>query len=144
MARQYVLGDQTFSSNIDGSFIAHQYSVAAYADRAVDNPAGPWGCEGGKTDTIAQLTKKRTYGSRIVTCFDIPSIATQADRAGLSWRFYTGGLYSDGGLWSSFQAESKIYDGPDWTTDVINPPAQFLNRSRRRPAGKRDVDHADV
>ncbi len=126
MAQQYVLGDQTFSSNIDGSFIAHQYSVAAYADRAVDNPAGPWGCEGGKDDTIAQFTKKRTYGSRIVTCFDIPSIATQADRAGLSWRFYTGGVYTDGGLWSSFQAESKIYNGPDWTTNVINPPAQFL------------------
>jgi len=126
MAQQYVLGDQTFSSNIDGSFIAHQYSVAAYADRAVDNPAGPWGCQGGKDDTIATMTKKRTYAKRIVTCFDIPSIATQADRAGLSWRFYTGGVYSDGGLWSSFQAESRIYDGPDWTTNVINPPAQFL------------------
>lgn len=126
MARQYVLADQTFSSNIDGSFIAHQYSVAAYADRTVDNPAGPWGCEGGKGDTIATLTKKRTYGKRIVTCFDIPSIATQADHAGLSWRFYTGGIYSDGGLWSAFQAERKIFDGPDWTSDVINPPAQFL------------------
>ena len=126
MAQQYVLADQMFASNLDGSFIAHQYSVAAYADRAVDNPAGPWGCEGGKGDTIAQLTKKRTAGKRILTCFDIPSIATVADRTGFSWRFYTGGIYSDGGLWSAFQAESKIYNGPDWNDDVINPPAQFL------------------
>ena len=38
MAKQYVLADETFSSNLDGSFIAHQYTVAAYASHAVNFP----------------------------------------------------------------------------------------------------------
>jgi phospholipase C len=126
MAKEYVLADKMFASNLDGSFIAHQYAVAAYASHAVDGPLSAWGCEGGKTDTIGTLTKKRTTGPSIVTCFDNPTIGTNADTAGVSWRFYTGGIYSDGGLWSSYQAISSVYDKTDWSTDVVNPPAQFL------------------
>ncbi|MGC1379413.1 MAG: alkaline phosphatase family protein [Candidatus Baltobacteraceae bacterium] len=126
MAKQYVLADKMFASNLDGSFVAHQYAVAAYASRAVDGPGGPWGCEGGKNDTIVQLNKNRTDGSRIVTCFDNPTIGIAADTAGITWRYYTGNIYGDGGLWSAYQADSPVYDGPDWTTDVINPPSQFL------------------
>ena len=36
MAKQYVLADHMFASNLDGSFISHQYAVAAYASGAVD------------------------------------------------------------------------------------------------------------
>ncbi|MGA8575257.1 MAG: alkaline phosphatase family protein, partial [Candidatus Cybelea sp.] len=126
IAKQYVLADETFSSNLDGSFIAHQYAVAAYAGHAYDYPAGPWGCEGGKTDTIATIEKGRKIGPSIVVCFTIPTIASEADAKGVSWRFYTGGVGSDGGLWSSYQADRAIYNGPDWKTDVVNPPSQFL------------------
>jgi len=45
---------------------------------------------------------------------------------GASWRFYAGRVGGDGGLWSSYQADSAIYNGPDWKTDVINPPSRFL------------------
>ena len=48
MAQQYVLGDQMFASNLDGSFVAHQYVVAGYASRTVDFPTTQWGCEGGQ------------------------------------------------------------------------------------------------
>jgi phospholipase C len=126
MAKQYVLADRMFQSQLDGSFVAHQYAVAAYADRAVDLPSTQWGCEGGRTDTVATLTAQRTVGKSIVTCFDIPSIATEADAAGVSWRFYAAGIDDFGGIWSSYQAERPIYDGADWKTHVINPPEQFL------------------
>jgi phospholipase C len=126
MAKQYVLADRMFASNLDGSFISHQYVVAAYASRAVDNPAGDWGCEGGQGDTIQTLTAKRTFGSSILACFGNPTIGSEADTAGVTWRFYAGSIYGDGGLWSSYQADSQIYNGPDWTSDVINPPSQFL------------------
>jgi phospholipase C len=126
MAKQYVIADQTYASNLDGSFIAHQYVVGAYADHAVDFPNAAWGCEGGAGDTIGQLTQQRTYGSKIPVCFTFPTIASEADKAGVTWRFYTGGVFDDGGLWSSYQADKKIYNGPDWKNDVINPPAQFL------------------
>ncbi|MBV8067324.1 MAG: hypothetical protein JO113_05065 [Candidatus Eremiobacteraeota bacterium] len=126
MARQYVLADRTFASNLDGSFIAHQYIVAAYASGAVDTPDSAWGCEGGSGDTIGTLTAKRAYGPSIVACFNNPTIASEADAAGVSWRFYAGAINGSGGLWSSYQADSQIFDGRDWSTDVISPPSQFL------------------
>jgi phospholipase C len=126
IAAQYVLADRTFASNLDGSFIAHQYLVAAYASHAVDYPFGPWGCEGGKTDTVSTLRRDRTLGNPIRACFDNPTIASEADAAGLSWRFYAGNISGDGGLWSSYQADRAVFRGRDWNADVVNPPAQFL------------------
>jgi phospholipase C len=127
LAKQYVLSDQTFASNLDASFVAHQYAVAAFADRSVNGPDGPWGCEGGKLTTTPLLTKKRTVSkNRVVTCFDFPTLAGEADAAGTSWRFYAEGIYDYGGIWSSFQADDKIYNGSDWKTDVISPGSQFI------------------
>jgi len=128
IARRYVLADETFASNLDSSFVAHQYAVAAYASRAVDAPGGAWGCEGGKTDEIQTLTPTRAYGPYVSACFDNPTIGIDADRAGLSWRFYAGPIKGsgDGGLWSAYQADRAVFRGRDWKTDVVNPPAQFL------------------
>lgn len=126
MARQYVLADRMFASNLDGSFIAHQYIVAAYASHGVDFPFGAWGCEGASYDDMATLTPKRAYGKNISVCLNNPTIANEADTAGITWRFYAGATGGDGGLWSSYQADKAIYFGPDWTADVINPPSQFL------------------
>jgi phospholipase C len=126
IANQYVIADQMFASNLDASFIAHQYAIAAYASHTVDSPGFRWGCEGGKSNTIGTLTNARTFGPRIVACFDNPTIGSKADKAGVSWRYYTSPIYSDGGLWSAYQADGKIYKGPDWKNDVITPQSQFL------------------
>jgi phospholipase C len=126
MAKQYVIADRMFPSNLDGSFVSHQYLVAAYASSAVDYPLSSWGCEGGKSDTVETITQQRTLGSPIRACFSNPTIATEADAAHLSWRFYAGTPQGDGGFWSSYQADRKVYDGPDWNANVISPPTQFL------------------
>ncbi|MGA8574908.1 MAG: alkaline phosphatase family protein [Candidatus Cybelea sp.] len=126
IAKQYVLGDETFASNLDGSFVAHQYTVAAYASHAVGFPNGAWGCEGGKGDTLPTLTNERKKGPRIEACFDNPTIASEADAAGITWRSYAGTPDGDGGIWSAYQADRPIYGGADWSADVISPPAQFL------------------
>ena len=126
MSKQYVLADNAFASNLDGSFVAHQYSIAAYASKSVDSPVTSWGCEGGKSDTIQTLTQKRKYGPSIVACFDNPTIGTNADAAGVSWRYYTAGINDDGGIWSAYQAIQPVFTGPDWSTNVVNPAAQFL------------------
>jgi len=97
MAKQYVLADHMFASSLDGSFIAHQYVVAAYASHAVDSPESDWDAKEDRQDTIPTLTAKRNYGSSIVACFDNPTIGTEADTAGVSWRFYAGTIYGDGG-----------------------------------------------
>jgi phospholipase C len=126
MAEEYALADRAFASNLDGSFIAHQYIVAAYASAGVDFPAGQWGCEGGPSDTIPTLLRNREYGPRIAACFDNPTIASEADAAGVSWRFYADALDGTGGFWSSYQADRPIFRSRRWRTNVIDPPAQFL------------------
>ena len=50
LAQQYVLSDDTFASNLDDSFVAHQYLIAAQANSAVDLPTSAWGCNGGPND----------------------------------------------------------------------------------------------
>jgi len=127
LAQQYVLADNAFASQLDGSFTAHQYAIAAYSGNAVDYPsAEPWGCAGGPSDTIPTLTQNRKYGPPEPVCFTYQTLGQEADAAGVSWRSYTGSIYGDGGLWNGYQAISAIYNGPDWTANVVNPPAQFL------------------
>ncbi len=126
LAKAYVLADNMFQSQLDGSFVAHQYAVAAFASDSVDGPASAWGCEGGKTDTILTLTQQRTYGKPIRACYSNPTIGIDADAAGITWRFYAGAVLGDGGIWSAYQADRQVFHRADWRADVINPPARFL------------------
>jgi phospholipase C len=75
---------------------------------------------------VPRLTDRRTYAAPIAACFDNPSIGTEADSAGLSWRFYSGAIDDDGGLWSSYQADRNVFHTRDWHADVIDPPSRFL------------------
>ncbi len=126
MAKQYVLTDEMFQSNLDGSFVAHQYTIAAYGNHSVNFPASWWGCPGGLMAQVQTLNQDRTYGPNIVACWDVPTIADEADAAGVSWRYYAASPMQDGGIWSAYQAISHIYNGSDWTNDVISPAPQFL------------------
>ncbi len=46
MAKQYVLADRMFTSNLDGSFISHQYAISAFARHGVDGPITSWDATG--------------------------------------------------------------------------------------------------
>jgi phospholipase C len=127
MASQYVLADHLFQSNLDGSFVAHQFAIAAYASQTVNYPGGAWGCPGGKNDMVPTITAERAIGPNVVTCFDNPTIGSEADAAGLTWRFYTGTPAGNGGIWSAYQAIEPIYKGKDWRTDVVPTQSQFLS-----------------
>jgi phospholipase C len=137
MAHEWVLADRMFQSQLDESFTAHQYVIAAQAQSSVDLPYGPWGCPPGPSDTINTITERRTYGNREVPCFDYQTLGDELDNAGLTWRFYTSrdGAPSSGSgaVWSAYQAVRHIYDGPDWAKDVITPQKNFLLDV---PAGK--------
>ncbi|MEO6989890.1 MAG: alkaline phosphatase family protein, partial [Candidatus Baltobacteraceae bacterium] len=127
MAGQYVLADHMFQSNLDGSFIAHQYVIAGYASHAVNFPSSVWGCPGGPNDVVTTLNPNRSYGPSISACFDNQTIGDEMDQAGLSWKFYTASLNGNGNLWSSYQAIAHIYNGPDWSADVIDPQSRFVS-----------------
>jgi phospholipase C len=130
MAHEGVLGDRMFQSQLDESFVAHQYIIAAQADWSVDLPYGAWGCEGGSSDEVATITTQRTIGPPIQPCYDYQTLGDELDKAKLSWRFYASrygsGSSGDGAVWSSYQAVRHIYEGPDWSKDVISPNWKFI------------------
>ncbi|HET6275016.1 MAG TPA: alkaline phosphatase family protein [Candidatus Cybelea sp.] len=128
MAHEWVLADRMFQSQLDESFVAHQYIIAAQAHSSVDVPDGWWGCEGGKGDPEATITLKRTYSTPQRPCFNYTTFGDELDHAGLKWRFYTAKYnrpYS--GLWSGYQAVKHIFYGPDWKRNIITPQRRFLS-----------------
>jgi len=127
MAHEWVLADRMFASQLDESFVAHQYIIAAQAKSSVDVPDTYWGCAGGPIDSVPTLLKNRNYGNSQRPCFNYKTLGDELDKAGLQWRFYTSRYkrpYS--GLWSGYQAVKHIFYGADWKTDVITPQKRFL------------------
>ncbi len=127
MAHEWVLADKMFQSQVDESFVAHQYIIAAQAQSSVDVPEGLWGCAGGKLDREGTLKANRMLGPAQRPCFNYTTLGDELDKAGLEWRFYTSKYtkpYS--GLWSGYQAVRHIIYGPDWKKDVITPQHRFL------------------
>jgi phospholipase C len=128
MAREWVLADRMFQSQLDESFVSHQYIIAAQAQSSVNLPFLPeWGCEGGKKNFVPTIRKDRSFGNPQRACFDYTTLGDELDNANLSWRFYTSKIYDPAdGVWSGYQAVRHIRYGPDWKKDVITPQKRFL------------------
>jgi phospholipase C len=89
LAKQYVFSDNTFASNIDASFAAHQFLVAAQAGLSVDFPSG-W-C-GPRVSSVFSITPLRTLGPLQSACFDYKALPDEIAAAGLTWRYYAAAL----------------------------------------------------
>jgi phospholipase C len=131
MAHEWVLADKMFQSQLDESFVAHQYIIAAQAASSVNLPWGYWGCQGGTRSFIYTITSTRdTYGQEEEPCFDYTTLGDELDKAKLPWRFYTSKYGSpssgQGSYWSSYQAVRHIYNGPDWAKDIVTPQKKFI------------------
>jgi phospholipase C len=121
MAREWVIADHMFASQLDGSFTAHQYIVAAQSGHAVNIPI-TGGCGSGPYNWISTLTQRRVFGRNEKACFKYKTLANELERARLSWRFYTADKAS-----SSFAFDKRVYGSPEWYKDVIQPPSRFLS-----------------
>ncbi len=116
-------------SQLDESFVAHQYIIAAQAQSSVDVPFYYWGCGGGKTDRGRKPLKREPQRTARVQrpCFDYQTLGDELDAAGLEWRFYTSKYKKPmSGLWSGYQAVRHIFRGPDWKKDIVTPQKRFL------------------
>jgi phospholipase C len=134
MAHEWVLADDMFQSQLDESFVAHQYTIAAQAASAVDLPNRKWGCGGAKDDYVETIAAGRKIpGPRESPCFDYRTLGDELDKANLSWRFYTSKYDSpssgDGYPWSAFTAIRHVYYGADWKK-VVTPQYRFINDVR--------------
>ena len=59
MAHEGALADRMFQSQLDESFVAHQYVIAAQAAWSADLPSGYWGCEDHEAAQVAMITTQR-------------------------------------------------------------------------------------
>ncbi len=130
MANEWVLADHLYASNFDASsFISHQYIISAQAEKAINYPDSSWGCPGGPYDRISEVgSQRQPDGTDEVVCWDPTTLGDELDKANVSWAFY-GEIYSasDPSIWVAYQAINHIYNGPDWSKDVISPPSQIIN-----------------
>ncbi len=134
MAHEWVLADNMFASQLDESFVAHQYIIAAQANASVDVPFTFWGCGGPRSNKVEIIKTDRMYGGVQRPCFDYETLGDELDKAGLPWTFYTSHFRKPlSGLWSGYQAVKHIFHGPDWKTDIVTPQKRFLTDVR---AGK--------
>ena len=125
-------------SQLDESFVAHQYVIAAQAQSSVDLP--PWQLglrrRTGRRRQDDHASSART-GRSIEPCFDYQTLGDELDEPQLSWRFYTSTYGSapsgDGGEWSGYQAVKHICYGPDWKRTSSRPNWKFITDVR---AGK--------
>jgi phospholipase C len=134
MAHEWVLADKMFASQLDESFVAHQYIIAAQAASSVNLPNLLWGCGGGEDDFVYTILQNRNpNGPTIEPCYDYATLGDEFDAAHLSWRFYAS-RYSAasvaGAQWSGYQAVRHIRYGPDWKRDVISPNWKFITDVR--------------
>jgi len=128
MGEQYAVSDRMFQSIASASFASHLFFVAAQSDNAIDNPnKSPWGCDAPK-NTKMNIYNQRTGGEipGPPPCLDIPTLAGSLDAAGIPWRYYGGPKSDFGYSWETYDAIRAIREGPDWTADVIQSPAQFV------------------
>ncbi len=129
IAHEFVLADRMFASQLDESFVAHQYIIAAQAQSSVNVPTSYWGCEGPPYDVVAILTPQRTYSSQDQNpCFDYTTLGDELQHNGLSWRFYTSAYTQPlSGFWSGYQAVKHIYGNhKEWSAHIITPQKRFL------------------
>ncbi len=148
MAKQYVLGDKTFSSNNGPTFVSHQYLIAGQAGHASEVPSSDlkgWGCDTQPASSTTEWYMQYgsfnppwygpKYGNEYqgpIPCFPLgttgPSatyntIANELDNAGVSWRWYVQPESSGDSWWlNAWDAVKSIRYGPDWSNGDISLP----------------------
>ncbi|HVN70266.1 MAG TPA: alkaline phosphatase family protein [Candidatus Binatia bacterium] len=138
MARQYVLADEMFPTELGGSFTAHLDLIAGTTNlqsnlAEADNPLNqPWGCDApdGTKTSVVNAQRDETWGGGPFPCFDqFDTMADLLDAANVSWAYYApkvDGPDVGGKVWSEFDAIDAVRHGPDWQNDVISPASTFL------------------
>lgn len=133
-ARRYSLADHFFSTVLGASFPNHLVFISGQSAHTVDNvrrhgPPDAWGCDSNHRARVATFNKGR-YGM-VFPCFNLQTVADEANAAGVSWRYYAAPLGQPGYIWSSFDAIRHIRYSPQWQTNVL-PPNDFIANIRRR------------
>jgi phospholipase C len=110
-AKDYATADHMFSTVVSGSFPNHLMFIADQAGAVVGNPVNQtgraWGCDGVKSQKV-QTVNSLDQTSMVFPCFNFPTIADEAQKAGVSWKYYATPLGSWGHIWAAYDAIEHI------------------------------------
>jgi phospholipase C len=132
MAKDYALGDNTFTSNSGPTFPAHQYYIAGQSDHASEVPSlNPWGCDGPPSSIVVKLAYgystlphdfSKATGHEVNgphPCFDYKAtIADLLDAKKISWRYYVSKPITSS--LNGFDAVKAVRYGPDWANMEVD------------------------
>ncbi len=125
---------EMFASNLDGSFVAHQYVVAAYSSRRRRLSGRSLGMRRreGRHDADAHATANhRPSRSRMLRESDDRRRGRRGGRELALLRRHAR-QQRRRHLVVVSRPTARSYNGPDWSKDVINPPSQFLTDVGKR------------
>ena len=136
MAHEWVLSDRTFQSQLDESFVAHQYAIAGQAASSVNVPFGLLGLQAWATETFRPFWKI-AIRSQVPPCFNYRTWATSSTQPALVALLRR--RYGDRRKAMAASGRpirpSPYLSGTDWKKDVITPNWHFITDVR---AGKLD------
>jgi phospholipase C len=124
-ARHFSLADAFFSTVMSSSFPNHLALIMGSSDHAIGIAAhksgtiNSWGCDAPKT-TLAWMYWKGRYWQRR-PCFNTKTLADEANKASITWRYYAPPIQRVGYFWSSFDAIRHIRYSKQWTSNVVAP-----------------------
>jgi phospholipase C len=127
-AQTYTLADHFFSTIKGPSFPNHLVTIAAQSGRTVDNPHGQtirsWGCDAGSTSYVTVEAPDGSL-SHVHPCFNFTTLADEANRAHLSWRYYASPYGTFGYVWATYDAIKHIRYSKYWKQSDI-PDSHFV------------------
>ena len=150
LAKHFGLADHFFSTVAASSFPNHLVTVGGRSFHTVDNPvfanpvtrvwqqprirsasglssAPSWGCDAQKGTFVHTITNGIT--SRIFPCFNGKTLVSEANAAGLSWKYYSGAVGTFGYVWNALDAFRHVRYSKQWETNISTP--QGFDRAAR-------------
>ena len=133
-AKTFSIADHMFSSVLAPSFPNHLVLVSGRTMNLIDNPypykfdhAFMWGCDAKKVSK-APVYSNGKY-SKVFPCFTLQTLTTEANKAKVSWRYYSSPFGQFGYVWNALDAVRNVRFSPQWSTNIF-PESQFASDAR--------------
>jgi len=140
-AQDFVLSDNTFSSEEGPSFPNHLYTVSAQSGGVIDIPfivgssggkaeTPEWGCDAPVNAGVRIRDSTTGIFSYEFPCWSYQTLADSLQNANVSWKYYAPSQGEQGYNFSTLDAFSQIRNTSLWTTNVVNN-SQFVTDAEK-------------
>jgi phospholipase C len=129
-ATTFSIADHFFSTILGASFPNHLVLVSGQSAHTVDDvarkglPPDAWGCDSNPAVTVK--TYLNGQYNKVFPCFNVQTLADEANDAGLTWKYYNAPIPNEAYIWSALDAIRHIRFSSQWKTNVV-PPQDFIS-----------------